>query len=313
MNPFNSALRPLLLVATASFSFSASAAITTASIVASSISPDCLEYKVVGICYWLKCTPLGCKVRTSTKVRHYVPDAVVSAYAETGSSPWLETSAFGTPNSAAQAGQDGTTNHVGENNISRFKEADVIGHPGGATFTKFASASGYVCRGATLPLLPYLVSTLDPVGWRRGVPESVYPEALTPGVREVGSTLTANLWGNIYPRSGFLHQPDDYKAGAVIAQRAGDITTRLGQVHVYRPMIAKPKLGYWPAGPLWEGKAQTGKWQELTPTPGPSCATFPNARPTVQTKDGGYAWALWRPYSCCQPRGQTFLGSTDFQ
>ena len=49
--------------------------------------PQCLEYKVVGICYWLLCGPHGCKVKTSVKVRHYVPDAVVSSYANTGSNP----------------------------------------------------------------------------------------------------------------------------------------------------------------------------------------------------------------------------------
>ncbi|HEB0595863.1 TPA: TIGR03756 family integrating conjugative element protein, partial [Pseudomonas aeruginosa] len=32
-----------------------------------------------------------------------------------------------------------------------------------------------------------------------------------------------------------------------------------------------------------------------------------------QAVDGEYAWALWRPYSCCQRKGQIFLGSTDFQ
>ncbi|EPM83796.1 hypothetical protein A3SM_11318, partial [Pseudomonas syringae pv. actinidiae ICMP 18886] len=33
---------------------------TSATLVASTVSPDCLEYKVVGICYWLLCTPFGC-------------------------------------------------------------------------------------------------------------------------------------------------------------------------------------------------------------------------------------------------------------
>jgi len=78
------AIRPLSLAITFSLSFSASAAINSAAIIASTLSPTCLEYKVVGICYWLLCTPFGCKVKTSTKVRHYVPDAVVSAYANTG-------------------------------------------------------------------------------------------------------------------------------------------------------------------------------------------------------------------------------------
>ena len=36
-------------------------------------SPDCLEYRVVGICYWLYCTWTGCTVRTSVKVRHCIP------------------------------------------------------------------------------------------------------------------------------------------------------------------------------------------------------------------------------------------------
>jgi hypothetical protein len=68
----------LLCGATSSF------ALNTATITSSALSPDCLEYRVVGICYWLFCTWTGCTVRTSVKVRHYVPDAVVSSYANTG-------------------------------------------------------------------------------------------------------------------------------------------------------------------------------------------------------------------------------------
>ena len=306
-------LRPVSLALICILPFSASASINSASIIASSLSPQCLEYKVVGICYWLLCTAFGCKVRTSTKVRHYIPDAVVSAYSNTGANPWTELSVLGKPTPLSQAGNDATTNHVGESAALKFKEADVIGHPGGATFSQFASASGYACQGATLPLVPYFVSTLDPIAWRYGIPEAVYPETLIPGRREVGSMATADLWGNVYPRSGFLHQSDDYKTGAVIAQRAGDITTRSGQIHVYLPMQAKAKDGYWPAGDLVEGDAKTGKWQALTPRMSQSCAVFPGNEAQMQAEDGGYAWALWRPYSCCQRRGQTFLGSTDFQ
>ncbi|MGR5262349.1 TraU family protein, partial [Vibrio astriarenae] len=67
----------LLLSATGSY------ALNTATIVGSVASPDCLEYRVVGICYWLYCTWTGCTVRTSIKVRHYIPDAVVSSYSNT--------------------------------------------------------------------------------------------------------------------------------------------------------------------------------------------------------------------------------------
>jgi len=298
---------------TAALPFTASAAISSAAIIASTSSPTCLEYKVVGICYWLLCTPVGCTVKTSTKVRHYIPDAVVSAYANTGENPWTEVSPMGAPNAAAQAGNDGTTNHNAENNIAKFKEADVIGHPGAALFSRFASSFGYSCHGATTPYVPYMLSTLDTLAWRYGVPESVYPEALIPGMREVGGLLSADMWGSVYPRSGFIHQVDDFKAGAVVAQRAGDVTTRVGQPHIYLPMRGLAEPGYWPAGELKEGDASTGKWQQLTPTMSLTCAVFPSPGPNADAVDEAYAWALWRPYSCCQRKGQTFLGSTDFQ
>ncbi|AER55464.1 hypothetical protein DSC_04055 [Pseudoxanthomonas spadix BD-a59] len=287
-------------------------AINTGTIVASTLSPDCLEYRVVGICYWLYCTWTGCTVRTSVKVRHYVPDAVVSSYSNTGENPWTEVRFMSPPNPTAEDGGDGTTNHDNENNLAKFKNADVIGHPGGQVFSQFASASGYACEGAGTAFMPYLLSTLDTLAWRYNVPEMVYPESLIPGRREVGTRTGLNLWGNVYPRGGFLHQTDDYKSSAVVAQRAGDIVTRRGQIHVYQSLLAEARDGYWPAGELMESDASTGKWQELTPTLSNSCAVFPHTNTRVQAQQGDYAWALWRPYSCCERRGQVFLGSTDF-
>lgn len=125
----------LLLSATGSY------ALNTATIVGSVASPDCLEYRVVGICYWLYCTWTGCTVRTSVKVRHYIPDAVVSSYSNTGENPWVEVRAMSTPNPSAQAGGDGTTNEDHENNLAKFKNADVIGHPGVEVFNQFVSPS----------------------------------------------------------------------------------------------------------------------------------------------------------------------------
>jgi len=60
----------------------------------------------------------------STKVRHYIPDAVVSSYSNTGENPWLEVRAMSAPNVTAQAGGDGTTNHDNESNMAKFKNAD---------------------------------------------------------------------------------------------------------------------------------------------------------------------------------------------
>jgi integrating conjugative element protein (TIGR03756 family) len=288
-------------------------ALDTATIASSVISPNCLDYRVVGICYWLHCTSHGCSIRTSTKVRHYVPDAVVSSYANTGENPWEEVRAMSPSNGEAQGGNDGTTNHENENNLAKFKNADVIGHPGSAVFSEFTSQFGYACSGAGTAFMPYLLSTLDTLAWRYNLPEALYPESLTPGLREIGARESLNLWGNVYPRGGFLHQSDDYMSGAVVAQRAGDIVTRRGQPHVYWPLLANMKDGYWPAGALFEGNITTGKWQELTPTLSQTCAVFPHANFRTQAQQGDYAWALWRPYACCERKGQTFLGSIDFE
>lgn len=179
-------------------------------------------------------------------------------------------------------------------------------------FNQFVSSSGYFCEGAGTAFMPYLLSTLDTLAWRYNVPEMTYPEALIPGRREVGARTTMNLWGNVYPRGGFLHQTDDFKAGAVVAQRAGDVVTRRGQIHVYQPLLANSRDGYWPAGALMEGDASTGKWQELTPVLSSSCTVFPRSGFLTQAQQGDYAWALWRPYACCERRGQVFLGSVDF-
>ncbi|HGW5377065.1 TPA: TIGR03756 family integrating conjugative element protein [Pseudomonas aeruginosa] len=302
-------LAGLSMLATAGSSF----ALDTVTIAASTLSPSCLEYRVVGVCYWLHCSLGGCRVRTSVKVRHFVPDAVVSSYSNTGQNPWVEVRAMSLPNPTARGGGDGTTNQENENNLAKFKNADVIGHPGSAAFSRFAASFGYTCAGAGTPFMPYLLSTLDTVAWRYNVPESVYPEALVPGLREIGARTTMNLWGNVYPRGGLLHQSDDHKAAAVVAQRAGDIVTRRGQLHVYQPLLANSRPGYWPAGALMESRTSTGKWQELTPRRSSNCEVFPNNQLLSQARQGDYAWALWRPYSCCRRRGQVFLGSTDFQ
>lgn len=161
-------------------------ALNTATIVSSALSPSCLECRVVGICYWLYCGWGGCRIRTSIKVRHYIPDAMVSSYSNTGENSWLEVQAMSMPNPTAQAGGDGTAGAAHENELSKFKNADVIGHPAGDVFGDFAASFGYSCEGAGTAFMPYLLSTWDTPAWRYSIPEAVYPEALIPGQREVG-------------------------------------------------------------------------------------------------------------------------------
>lgn len=288
-------------------------AITTPQIITSALAPDCLQYRVVGLCYWLLCTPFGCAVKTSVKVKHNLPDLVVSAYTAPGDNPWQEMALLNAPLSGAVGGGDTNSRINNSKTKIRFKDADAFGHPAGETFFRFLSAYGYSCSNNVVPFQPYFLSTLDALVWRSGIPETLYPEALIPGRREVGQT--GDLWGNVYPRGGALGQTHDYKAGAVIAQRSADIVTRSGQLHVYLPLVQSSSPGYWPPPPVTEGLPGNHSWQMLAPQMNSQCAIFPDRGITDTyadrlATDGNYTWALWRPYSCCQRRGQTFLGST---
>ena len=142
-------------------------------------------YRVVGICYWLYCTWTGCTVRTSVRqVPH--PDAVVSS-PRTPAKPWVEVRGMSTPNPSAQAGGDGTTTKITKTISPKFKNADVIGHPGGEVFNQFVRPSGYFCQGAGTAFMPYCS-----VPWTRWPGATTYRDdggtrGIDPGMREVGA------------------------------------------------------------------------------------------------------------------------------
>ncbi|WP_425348201.1 TIGR03756 family integrating conjugative element protein [Vreelandella olivaria] len=264
-------------------------AITTPSIINATASSQCLDYSIVGVCFWLYCGWTGCSVRTSLLVRHYVPELVVSSYEKTGENPWSDmvgqaysvsselanflASSLAPSTDAMGGGQNTSDAEPRYRQSLRFKHADVVGHPGGAIFNQFASGFGFACQGAAQAFYPYYLSTLDSLAWRSGIPESAYPEALIPGRRELGQT--SDLWGNVYPRSGFIAQTHDYKAAALTAQRSADIVTRTGQPHVYFPLIRNARDGWWPPDPIVEGNSDH-RWQQLQPNMSRSCHVWPD-------------------------------------
>jgi integrating conjugative element protein, PFL_4710 family len=284
----------------------AAGSLNTATIMASSASPGCIEYKVVGTCFWLFCTQFGCKVRTSTKVKHYIPETVVSAYNHEGQNPWQEM------NMVSQGVKGGEYRSPQKNYTQlNFKNLDAIGHPQGA-ISQMLNSTGYYCQSQTTPFFPYFLSSLDFFAWRQSIPEMFYPEALVPGMREIRGN--GETWGNIFPRSGAVTQVDDYKASAVTAHRVADFLTRMGQPHIYIPTAKQEQgqNGHWYPEPVQEGDIQNHKWQQLHPQLSQSCSIFPDTPPSMLSEDGSYAWALWRPYKCCKRRGQTFLYSIDW-
>lgn len=306
--------------------------ISTSSITASAMSMSCIDYKVVGACFWLVCGA-SCKVKVSPKVGHYNPDLVISAHNGIANNPWTEAnaitgtasksvlntiiSAMGGVGTQSEAGGNRTSQNSGEgreHQALKFKDSDAIGHP-------VASIPiGYRCPSQAQTLFPYFISGADTMAWRFGLPETIYPQALIPGRREVGHFPT-HTWGSVYPRSGFINQTSDPKAGAVIAQRAGDIVTRKSQPHVYSSVIRSVggQMKTWPPSALIEGDKKTGKWQMLTPKQESSCSVFGDNDLAAANGWGGgkvatsgnYAWTLWRPYKCCQRKG-IFLYSIDF-
>lgn len=285
---------------------SGQSSLNTASIMASSASTSCLDYKVVGTCFWLFCTKFGCKIRTSTKIKHYIPEVVVSSYNHQAQNPWMEMNFL----SNGVKGGDYQSPHK-DYTQATFKNVDVIGHPQGA-ISQMLNSTGYYCKSQTTPFVPYYLSGLDFLAWRFGVPEMVYPEALIPGMREIRAN--GDTWGNIYPRAGTVTQVHDYKASAVTAHRVADVVTNTFQPHVYIPIAKKDNQsnGEWFPPPVKEGDAKTHKWQQLHPVTSQSCAIFPDNPPSMLSENGSYAWALWRPYKCCKKRGQTFLYSIDW-
>ena len=285
---------------------SGQSSLNTASIMASSASTSCLDYKVIGTCFWLFCTKFGCKIRTSTKIKHYIPEVVVSSYNHQAQNPWMEMNFLsnGVKGGDYQSPRKDYTQ-------ATFKNVDVIGHPQGA-ISQMLNSTGYYCKSQTTPFVPYYLSGLDFLAWRFGVPEMVYPEALIPGMREIRAN--GDTWGNIYPRAGTVTQVHDYKASAVTAHRVADVVTNTFQPHVYIPIAKKDNQsnGEWFPPPLKEGDVKTHKWQQLHPVTSQSCAIFPDNPPSMLSENGSYAWALWRPYKCCKKRGQTFLYSIDW-
>lgn len=312
--------------------------ITTPEIVAKTTAAafSCMKWMPIGTCFWLRCSWSGCSVRTSLKVGHYNPDLVVSSYNELGGNPWMEiratlglaqkTAATGllgsllpVPIDSAGNRTEGMSGNRDHKNMI-FRETDAIGHPL-SSLSGIVAGVGMLCQTETTSFVPYFQSGLDALSWRQEVPEIFYPASFIPGLREIG-TWPLQTWGGVYPRTGWTTQAEEPKAAAINAQRAGDIVTRTTQPHVYVPVTASSSSSQrvWSPGPLMEKDHRTGTWQMLVPRTETSCAVFgTNDLATLTGWGGGrvddagdYVWNLWRPYKCCQRRGQWFLFDIDW-
>ena len=204
------------------------------------LSWNCLDWKIDGVCVFLRCGLFGCRIVTTPRISHRLPDLVVQSYANTAAAPWLEwqpvAKAAAKAASAALHGTFGTQLTGGSGSGSgphrytdllQFSETDVVGNP----VAKTLEFGKFLCRSDVSPMKPYFVSATDALAWRSGIGELKRKESVTPGLREIGSGVEST-WGPVFPRSGFVIQSDPARAAAVTAVRATDIVTSDSAGHI---------------------------------------------------------------------------------
>jgi integrating conjugative element protein (TIGR03756 family) len=272
---------------------------------------DCLDWKLVGICFWLECHLFDCEVNESPKVSHYIPDFLVSAYT-TNHTPIAE---YDGVNTGATANL--TQSHSDDRQYDGpldFKNAEVLGNPTALIFNQLADDSDYFCHSVVdVPYFPYFLSGIDTF-WRSPSIEHFYPQAIL-GYPKIETNWPLGYWAQVYPLCGWGSHPYDAINAAVAAHRAAAIVTGNG-VHVYMPPGSSCGNRCWAPGEIKEGKLSTHKFQMVFPVVADTgmvmggAATWANGK--NKNLDEGYAWSLWRPYTCCHKKGQLFLFSIDW-
>ncbi len=278
--------------------------------------PQCIHYKVLGLCYWLTCSGLHCVIEPTIKLAHYSPDVVVSVYSQMGDNPWTEASlVYDKP--AEYLAKKSTRKLTGYplgggkhsmgsryNNPVHFYEVDIVGNPATKIFGKLVTLPSQA-----KPWKHYFNSSLDVLSWRFGL------EWLEPTSKD-NSTPTDFAWGPVSPHDGFINQTEDVKAAAVIATRAMDIITNAHKFHVYTQLNKKSCGKKCEAiNPISPRHPHPALWQMLYPIADTNCKAFgrdESITPRIQTPEDAYTWNLWRYYEGCLDGHGIYIGSTHF-
>jgi len=325
--------------------------ISTADIIRRSHSIDCLEWKISGVCIWLKCSLFGCYITTTPRISHRLPDLVAVTYPNTFDSPWhdyplKEVLSESARNSDLTGGNfEGVGSDKQHQESLHFYEVDVIGNPA----LKRLHFGRFLCQSVARSSYPYFLSVEDAKAWRSAIPDAYRKESRIPGLREIGR-WPRYTWGSVFPRSGFVFQYHPGKAAAVASQRAIDIVVRDPSGHLAHPLSRQrtmrvsrgnPKArtehecslsgGSWKLNPKvdsvgrcvkqswqqWLTKSDETKdrWQMLHPDHSERCETFAEQqqfRHRRTNSDEQYVWNHWKKYKCCVVAGGTLLKAFDF-
>ena len=316
------------MVLTSTFTLAKTSAITTAEILAATTEalPNCLEWELVGKCFWLDCGIDGCGVNVTTKVRHYLPDFVVGVHLQHQNLAWEEMNALlRVPRDEALqsliasilpivpgGGGVPATNYLSRTRSLRFFEADIFGHP--ITTVDLVGINQTLCLSETQPLLPYYQSLTDAIAWREAAFD-ISTATLNPLAERIGTPL--DHWGYVKPRCGWIDHVDPNRAAAVAAYRALHVLTHDAPLRVKVPLLGISKAYYQAPNPVRVSDAATGSWQMIHPirdnTCNPMGKTYLFKLASISSHHNqSYLWNVWRSYTCCNQAGSKFLGDIDY-
>lgn len=215
--------------------------ITTPEIAALSLSPLCLDYRVTGVCFFLDCGPFGCTVRTSPRISHYLPDAVVSSYQRTGENPWLEMAFLSAVGEAlngllgvlagflVDGGHQTEGRRVQIHATVRFKETDVIGHPLATPLAAVSGVTGIFGEDST----------------ENDIEDPLIEDITLPD----GGSLTEALTGFLSGTGGYLCRSEAVSFVPYFQSIVDAIAWRVGLTELFYPASFIPglrEIGNWP-------------------------------------------------------------------
>ncbi|MCD9553410.1 hypothetical protein GLP31_13060 [Photobacterium carnosum] len=287
---------------------------------------QCVDWKITGGCIWLKFEVFSVSVKTSLKVSHYSPDAIVEVFHNINDTP---TSYAKLNNKVAKSLGNSLFSKVAlkgnkmNNNDSEgdgFHDVHVMGNPlitlHDSIIGTMYNQIGYCDSGAT-PFKTYMHSFTD-IEWRLGIWETVnafryaymsITDKASVQVNDYGANPAGALWGSLYPRIGRTENPSPFIGAAISALRAGVLVTTSSGIHTVM------KMGRSTDGKqFFDNKVdlQNGKWKVLLPKKfaGEQCTTMPfsgvsNYAGTNEPKTDSrnYVFQMWRKYVCCERKG----------
>jgi integrating conjugative element protein (TIGR03756 family) len=252
---------------------------------------NCLDWKIVGICHWLRVSLFSVSYEWSLKVQHHIPDYIVNVYSDNPSfkgkffdvSSWIK-ELFGKDFDGAHGTlrpRNASTKHAAitpEGDVNHhidFKKADIIVNPAILVFNQLLQPTGFFCSSnEKVPYQPMFVSDISPAWNNVSNPWIALVDisgSVDPDVKETWKTplqlfsRSPEQWGAIYPRTGYSTLPSDAQAALLAAHRASDIVINrtLPHIAVKAPSGACAERCY-SQGPL-ELDNDTIKYQMIAP------------------------------------------------